>query len=175
MIWGILQNEADAEEVLQETFLKALEHIGDFRGEAQFRTWLIQIALNEARMRRRKYRPGLHDSLDEEREENPGFQPRELSDWRPSPEEKLAKKELAALLDRAVHSLPKIYQEVFLLRDVEQLSNDETAQVLGISIPAVKTRVLRARLMMREFLAPHVKLRWHERWFRRVKGQGRST
>ena len=173
VIRGILQNDADSEEILQETFLKALKHIGSFRGEAQFRTWLIQIALNEARMRRRKYRPGLHDSLDEEREENPGFRPRELTDWRPSPEETLAKKELASLLDRGVHSLPKIYREVFILRDVEQLSNEEAAQALGISISAVKTRNLRARLMMREFLTPHLKVRWHERLFQRIKGRGR--
>ena len=94
IVQGILQNEADSEEILQETFLKALQHIRDFRGEAQFSTWMIQIAINEARMRRRKYRAGLHDSIDEEVKGEPGFRPRELTEWRPNAEEELVQKEL---------------------------------------------------------------------------------
>ena len=174
IVQGILQNQADSEEVLQESFLKALQHIRDFRGEARFSTWLIQIAINEARMRQRKYRPGLYDSLDEEHDEQPGYRPRELADWRSSPEEALAKEELGLLLQRAIRSLPKIYREVFLLRDIERFSNEETAGAVGISISATKTRLLRARLMMREFLAPHFKLPWHERLLARVKRRGRS-
>ena len=175
MIHGILQNQADSEEILQETFLKALQHIREFRGEAKFSTWLIQIAVNEARMRRRKYRTGLHDSLDEERDPDSPFRPRELTDWRPNPEAAFAREELAALLHRATRSLPKNYREVFLLRDVQHLSNEEAASVLQISVPAVKTRVLRARLMMREFLAPHLKLRWQDRLLARLKRRGRSA
>lgn len=175
IIHGILQNQADSEEVLQETFLKALQHIRDFRGEAQFSTWLIQIAVNEARMRRRKYRTGLHDSLDEERDPDSPFRPRELTDWRPNPEEEFSREELTALVHRGIRSLPKNYQEVFLLRDVQHLSNEAAARVLQISVPAVKTRVLRARLMMREFLAPHLKLRWHDRLLARVPRRGRSA
>jgi RNA polymerase sigma-70 factor (ECF subfamily) len=155
VIQAILRNQADTEEILQETFVKAFEHIKDFRGEARFATWLIRIAINEARMRQRKYRPGLYESLDEDKSDQDDFRPRELSDWRPNPEEILAKGEIADLLRRAIQSLPSIYREVFLLRDVEHHSTEETASALGITVPAAKTRLLRARLMVREFLAPH--------------------
>ena len=158
-----------------EAFLKALQHIREFRGEAQFSTWLVQIALNEARMRRRKYRTGLHDSLDEEQDPDSQFRPRELTDWRPNPEEEFAREELAALVRRGIRSLPKNYREVFLLRDVQHLSNEEAASILQISVSAVKSRLLRARLMMREFLAPHLKLRWHDRLLARVQRRGRSA
>lgn len=175
MVQGILQNPADSEEILQETFLKALQHIQDFRGEAQFSTWLIQIALNEARMRRKRYRTGLHDSLDEKAPDGMEFMPRELADWRLTPEERLAEEELVTLLHRAIRSLPEKYREVFLLRDVQELSNEEAAQALGISLSAVKTRILRARLMAREFLAPHFKMRWHDRLLGRLRRRGRSA
>lgn len=173
VIQAILHNHADSEEILQESFLKALEHIGDFRMEARFSTWLIRIAINEAHMRRRKYRPALYDSLEEQREEPAEFRPRELTDWRLNPEEKWAKEELAALLRRATRSLPPIYREVFLLRDVEHLSTEEAALALGITVPAAKTRLLRARLMMREYLAPHFKMGWRDRMLARVAGRGR--
>ena len=163
MIESILHNQADSEEVLQETFLKALQHIGSFRGEACFATWLSRIAINEARMRQRKYRPGLYESLDEEPPGDGEFRPRELSDWRPNPEQNWAREEIAALLRRAIQSLAPIYREVFLLRDVEHQSTEETAAALGITVPAAKTRLLRARLMVREFLAPHFKMDGHQR------------
>lgn len=163
IVQGILDNPADSEEVLQESFLKALQHIGDFRGEAQFRTWLTRIAINEARMRVRKYRTKLHDSIDEPPDDAMDMRPRELRDWQPNPEEKLAEAELARLLEKAIRALSPIYREVLLLRDVEHLSNEETAQALGISLPATKARLLRARLMMREYLAPHFEKRWHHR------------
>ncbi len=158
IIQTILHNQADTEEILQETFVKALQHINDFRGEARFATWLVRIAINEARMRQRKYRPSQYESLDQEREDLPDFHPRELTDWRPNPEERWESEEVAALLRQAIRSLPPIYREVFLLRDVEHLSTEETASTLEITVPAAKTRLLRARLMMREFLAPHFKL-----------------
>lgn len=157
MIEAILHNQADSEEVLQESFLKALEHIRDFRGESRFATWLIRIAINEARMRQRKYRPGQYESLDQEQNDQTDFHPRELSDWRPNPEQEFAREEIATLLRRAIRSLPPIYREVFLLRDVQHLSTEEAAAALGITVPATKTRLLRARLMAREFLAPHFK------------------
>ena len=168
IVQGILDNPADSEEVLQEAFLKALQHIGDFRGEAQFRTWLTRIAINEARMRLRKYRPKLHDSIDEAPDDAMDMRPRELRDWQPNPEERLAGVELARLLEKAIRALPPIYREVLLLRDVEHLSNEETAQALGISLPATKARLLRARLMMREYLAPHFEKRWHHRLLDRI-------
>ncbi len=163
IVQGILANPADSEEVLQESFLKALQHIGDFRGEAQFRTWLTRIAINEARMRLRKYRTKLHDSIDEPPDDAMDMRPRELRDWQPNPEEKLAEAELARLLEKAIRALPALYREVLLLREVEHLSNEETAQALGISLPAAKARLLRARLMMRDYLAPHFVKRWHHR------------
>ncbi len=176
VIHAILHNPADSEEVLQESFLKALEHIRDFRGESRFSTWLIRIAINEARMRQRKYRPGLIESIDEKPDQEDGeYRPRELTDWHPNPEERWAKEELAALLRRAIRSLPPIYRKVFLLRDVEQLSTEETALALDLTVPATKTRLLRARLMMREFLAPHFKMGWHHRLLARVKERGRSV
>ena len=168
IVQGILDNPADSEEVLQESFLKALQHIGDFRGESQFRTWLTRIAINEARMRLRKYRPKLYDSIDEEPDDTMDFRPRELRDWRPNPEERLREAELARLLEKAIRALPSLYREVFLLRDVEHISSEETAQALGISLPAAKARLLRARLMMREYLAPHLQQRWHHRLLDRV-------
>ena len=157
MIEAILHNQADSEEILQESFLKALEHIRDFRGESRFSTWLVRIAINEARMRQRKYRPGQYESLDHDQNDHADFHPREFSDWRPNPEEELAREEIAVLLRRAIQSLPPIYREVFLLRDVQKLSTEEAAAALGITVPATKTRLLRARLMAREFLAPHFK------------------
>ena len=174
VIQSILHNHADSEEILQESFLKALEHIGDFRGESRFATWLIRIAINEARMRQRKYRTGLYESI-EERREDKEFRPRELTDWRPNPEEQWAKEELAVLLRRAMRSLPAIYREVFLLRDVEHLSTEETAMALDITVPAAKTRLLRARLMMREFLAPYFKMNWSQRLVARVNQRGRPV
>lgn len=174
VVRGIVDNPADAEEIVQEAFLKALQHVESFRGEAKFRTWLIQIAVNEARMRHRKYRPGLHDSLDDEPQNEREYRPRELADWRPNPEEKLARKEMSLLIDRGIRALPKGYREVFLLRDVESLSNEETAAALGLTVPAVKARLLRARLMMREYMAPYCKMRWPERLLLQLQGRRRA-
>jgi RNA polymerase sigma-70 factor (ECF subfamily) len=173
IVQSILDNAADSEEVLQESFLKALQHLGDFRGEARFRTWLIRIAVNEARMRRRKYRTNLHDSVDDVPEDDAGYRPRELRDWDPNPEERLARQEMARLLERAIGALPRKYREVFLLRDVEHLSSEEAAQALGINLSAAKTRLLRARLMMRDSLAPHFLRGWHRRLLHRFTQRGR--
>lgn len=168
IVQGILQNIADSEEVLQESFLKAFQHLGEFRGEAQFRTWLTRIAINEARMRLRKYRAKLYDSIDEPRDDETDLRPRELRDWRPNPEEILSNQELSKLLERAIRSLPIKYREVLILRDIEHLSSEETAQALDVSVAAAKTRLLRARLMLREYLAPHFEKRWHHRLVERI-------
>jgi len=175
IVQGILNSPADSEEVLQEAFLKAYTHLREFRGQAQFRTWLIRIAINEARMRLRKYRPGLHDSIDESDPEGDQFEPRELRDWDPNPEERLESAEMSRLLERAIGALPRGYREIFLLRDVEQLSTEEAAESLEISVPAAKTRLRRARLMMREYLAPHFQKRWHQRLLDRVAGRRRTS
>lgn len=146
-------NPADAEEVVQETFLRAFEHLDQYRGEAKFQTWLTQIVLNTARMKLRKAHAGLWESLDEPRQTEEGLLPREVAEWREDPEQRLERQEMEALLYQALRGLPPGYREVVMLRDVQLLSTQETAALLGLSIANVKTRLLRARLQLRERLA----------------------
>ena len=174
IVQGILNSPADSEEVLQECFLKAYAHLGEFRGQAKFRTWLMRIAINEAKMRLRKYRPGLHDSIDETEDDVGRFAPRDLRDWDPNPEQRLRSAEMSRLLERAIRALPRGYREILLLRDVEELSTEEAAGALEISVPAAKTRLRRARLMMREYLAPHFQKRWHQKLLDRVARRRRG-
>jgi RNA polymerase sigma-70 factor, ECF subfamily len=160
---SIVENEADAEEVAQETLLKAWRRLDQFRGEARFSTWLIRIAINESKMRRRKdHRQHLFEPIERE-DEDGNAAPRDFADWREIPSETLERKEVRTALMRALRSLREPYREVFLLRDVQHLNVDETAQALGISISAVKSRLLRARLQMRERLAPLFRVRWIDR------------
>jgi RNA polymerase sigma-70 factor (ECF subfamily) len=152
---SVLQNESDAEDVAQEAVVKALEHLKSFRRESKFSTWLIQIAINEARMRLRKGRKHLYESTDEPNSDESGdYMPKDYADWREIPSEALQRKELRQALQRAIQDLKPIYREVFVLRDVQNLNIDETAKILGISEASVKTRLLRARLQMRDALAP---------------------
>jgi RNA polymerase sigma-70 factor (ECF subfamily) len=148
----ITQNHEDAEDVLQDSFLKAYTHLGDFQGDSRFYTWLVRIAVNESLMRLRKRKPGRTVSLDEYVETEDDFMPREVVDWGDSPENTYAQKELEAILAKAIDSLEPGYRTVFLLRDVEQFSTEETAQMMQLSVPAVKSRLLRARLRLREQL-----------------------
>jgi RNA polymerase sigma-70 factor (ECF subfamily) len=160
---AILRNEADAEEVAQEGFLKALAHLGSFRRESKFSTWLIQIVVNEARMRLRKNHPEKMTSLEEQvgKEGDEGlYRPKDFADWREIPSEALDRKEIRAALLRALASLAQKYREVFVLRDVESLSIEETSRILGITAGSVKTRLLRARLMLRDFLTPGIGGAW---------------
>jgi RNA polymerase sigma-70 factor (ECF subfamily) len=158
---SILNNPADAEEVAQEAVLKAFTHLAGFRAEAKFSTWLIQITINEARLRLRKDRRHLYESLDEPRTDVDGeYFPKDFADWREIPSEELKRGELRNALQRAIASLAPKYREVLLLRDVQSLSTEETADVLGISEGNVKTRLLRARLQMREALAPGIDGSW---------------
>ena len=150
----LLRNQADAEDCAQEAVLKAFKNIRQFRSEAKFSTWLIQIAINEARMRRRKQRPDLIEPIEKDRAEEDAYAPREFADWREIPSEALERKEVREKLAEALSSIGQIYREVFVLRDMEQLSTEETAKALGISTASVKTRLLRARLMLRDLLAP---------------------
>jgi RNA polymerase sigma-70 factor (ECF subfamily) len=153
--YSVVHNGADAEEIAQESFLNALKGLKNFRAEAKFSTWLIQIALNEARMRLRRSRTRAHQSLDEiAGNEDSDFVPRDFADWREIPSEALARKELRQIIEKTLLSLRPIYREVLVLRDVQDLSTAETSQVLGISEDLVKTRLRRARLQMREALAP---------------------
>lgn len=152
---SILNNQADAEEVSQEAVLKAFANLPRFRGEAKFSTWLVQITINEARLKRRKDRRHLYESVDEPRSDEEGdYFPKDYADWREVPSEALQRKELRDALKRAMASLPQKYREVLVLRDIQHLSIDETSQALGISVGNVKTRLLRARLQMRDALAP---------------------
>ena len=153
--YSVLGNPTDAEDAAQEAFLKALTHIGQFRSEAKFSTWLVQITLNEARLRLRKERKGLYSSIDEGGQDDDGeYFPIDYADWREIPSETLQRKELKQALERALAALKPIYREVLILRDVQRMSIAETAAALEISEPSVKTRLLRARLMMRDALAP---------------------
>jgi len=153
--FSVLGNSGDAEDAAQEALLKALTHLGQFRAEAKFSTWLVQITLNEARLRIRKDRKGLYSSIDEGGQDADGeYFPIDYADWREIPSETLQRKELKEALERALAGLRPIYREVLVLRDVEHLSITETATALDISEAAVKTRLLRARLMMRDALAP---------------------
>ena len=151
---ALLRNDADAEDCAQEAILKAFKNIRQFRSEAKFSTWLIQIAVNEARMRRRKQRADLIEPIKKDQGDEGIYAPREFADWREIPSEALERKEVREKLTEALSSIGQIYREVFVLRDMEQLSIEETAKALGISTASVKTRLMRARLMLRDLLAP---------------------
>ena len=147
----LAQNEGDAEEVTQEAFFKAFQHIEDFKGESRFYTWVVRIAINEARMKLRKRRAG-QVSLDDPIATEDGFVPREIEDWRPTPEQTYSQSELGVILSGMILELHPRLRIVFQLRDVESLSTQETANLLRISVSAVKSRLLRARLALREKL-----------------------
>ena len=158
---SILNNSADAEEVAQEAVLKAFSNLARFRGEAKFSTWLIQITINEARLKLRKDRRHLYESVDEQRTDEEGeYFPKDFADWREIPAEALQRTELRQALKRAIAGLSLKYREVFILRDIQDLSTEETAEILGISQGNVKTRLLRARLQMRDALAPGIDGSW---------------
>jgi RNA polymerase sigma-70 factor (ECF subfamily) len=158
---SVLRNEADAEEAAQEALLRAFANLGSFRMEAKFSTWLIQIAVNTARGKRRKDRKALYESTEvKDGEEEGDYRPRDFADWRDTPVEALQRGELRCALRRAIASLDTLYREVFVMRDIEKLSIAETADVLRISEALVKTRLLRARLKMRDALAPGVDGTW---------------
>ena len=160
--YSVLQNEADAEDTAQEAFLKAFAHLSSFRRESKFSTWLIQIAVNEARMKRRKDRKSLYDSIDQpEMDEQGDYFPKDFADWREIPSEALQRRELRHALQKAIASLDPKYREVFVMRDIQNLSIAETAAALGLTEASVKTRLLRARLQMRDALAPGIDGAWN--------------
>jgi len=150
----ITGNHEDAEDAMQDAFLKAYAHLQDFHGDSRFYTWLVRIAANEALMRLRKRRPNQF-SLDEPIEGDTDLFPRELEDWGPTPEQRYAQTEMQNIVGDVIDRLDPEYRIVFLLRDFEELSTQETAEMLGISVPAVKSRLLRARLKLREKLNRH--------------------
>jgi len=157
MALSYMKNEADAEDVAQEAFIKAFRNLSTFRGDAKFSTWLISITLNEARNRLRRQSIVRMQSLDEPPDEDGAVSPALLRDWREIPSEAVEREEVRTLIKNAVEMLPEIYRQVFLLRDVEELDVSETAQALSISISNVKVRLHRARMMLQKELAPQLK------------------
>jgi RNA polymerase sigma-70 factor, ECF subfamily len=151
---SILRNEAEAEDAAQEAVLKAFKHIGQFRAEAKFSTWLLQITINEAPMRRRKQVAHAMESIADQPNEDGEYIPRDFADWREIPSETLERREIRDALMKALATLGEKYREVFVLRDMQRLSIEETAKILDISTASVKTRLLRARLMLRDLLSP---------------------
>jgi RNA polymerase sigma-70 factor (ECF subfamily) len=149
---NITQNREDAEDVLQEAFLKAYEHLDQFQGNSRFYTWIVRIAVNQALMKLRKRKTDRSVSLDEQIDTGEDTMVREIAAWDPDPEQQYNQDELGTILSGAIEGLEPIYRTVFTLRDVEGLSTEETAEALDLSIPAVKSRLLRARLQLREKL-----------------------
>jgi RNA polymerase sigma-70 factor, ECF subfamily len=151
---NITQNREDAEDSMQEAFLKAFQHLGEFQGNSRFYTWLVRIAVNQALMKLRKRRPNVV-SLDEELDTGEDMMPRDVEDWGPSPEQRYEQTELSGILSNVIGELDPQFRVVFQLRDIEELSTEETAEALGLSVPAVKSRLLRARLKLRQKLNQH--------------------
>jgi RNA polymerase sigma-70 factor, ECF subfamily len=157
MALSYMKNEADAEDVAQEAFLKAFRALSSFRAESKFGTWLISITLNEARNRLRRKAAAPMQSLDIPPDEEGAVSPALLRDWREVPSEALERGEVKQMIASAVETLPEIYRSVFMLRDVEELSVNETAAALSLSVPAVKVRLHRARVMLQKQLAPQLR------------------
>ena len=150
---NITRHREDAEDVLQEAFMKSFQHLQNFREGSRFYTWLVRIAVNEGLMKLRKRRTSRLVQMQEATDEEGQVVPREFVDWGPNPEELYERSELEEILQKAVDSLSPNFRTVFLLRDVEKLSTEETAGVLEVSIGAVKARLFRARLQLREELS----------------------
>jgi RNA polymerase sigma-70 factor (ECF subfamily) len=162
---SIVKNPADAEEVAQEAVLKAFSKLSTFRGESKFSTWLVQITYNEAKMKLRKAYANLYESIDDSQQTEDGeFWPKDYADWRPIPSELLEENEIRQAVQDAIASLSANYREVLILRDLQRLSIKETTTILGISEGSVKTRLHRARLLLRDSLAPGIDGCW-------IKGQ----
>lgn len=162
---SVVKNPADAEEVCQEAVLKAFSNLSSFRAESKFSTWLVQITYNEARMKLKKARPHLYESIDDHQQNQEGdYWPKDYADWRPIPSEVLEESEIRQAVQDAINSLGSIYREIVILRDFQRLSIKETATILGISEASVKTRLHRARLLLRDSLAPGMDGCW-------IKGQ----
>jgi len=153
VVLAVLGNVEDAEDAMQDTFVKAFRHLDQFRRDSRFTTWLTRIAVNEALQKRqaRKNSVSLQESPEVESKALPGrFEP-----WTSNPEKLYRKQEIRQLVERAIQALPPIYRETLVLRDIEEMSAEEAAGVLGITVPALKSRLLRARLLLRESLSVH--------------------
>ncbi|MGB2625455.1 MAG: sigma-70 family RNA polymerase sigma factor [Candidatus Acidiferrum sp.] len=157
-VFAMVKNEADAEDGAQDTMISAYRNLGTFRGEAKFSTWLVTIAMNEGRKHLRRAKSARVESLDEQREDHEGdFTPVALTDWREIPSVALEKRELREKVRAAVQDLPQIYREVVVLRDLEELNQEETAAALDIPITLVKVRLHRGRILMQKKLVPYLR------------------
>lgn len=154
---NITRNDEDAEDVLQDAFLKAYTHLDSFKGDSKFYTWIVRIAVNEALMRLRKRKNDRSVPLDEPVDLGEETVQREIAVWEDNPEQQYSQEEWRRILDEAIDTLKPDFRTVFVLRDIEELSTEETAETLGISVPAVKSRLLRARLALRETLTHQFK------------------
>src|ERR1700681_1917968 len=153
----VTQNREDAEDVLQETFMKAYEHLNQFKGDSKFYTWIVRIAVNQAWMKLRRRKTDKSVSLDETIDTGEDTLVREIAAWDENPEQQFSRDELGGILDTAIDSLDPPYRSVFVLRDIDEMSTEETAEALNLSVPAVKSRLLRARLQLREKLTRYFK------------------
>jgi RNA polymerase sigma-70 factor (ECF subfamily) len=152
--FSLIGNKEDAEDIVQSALLIAFSRLSQFRRESKFGTWLIQITINEVRMRKRRERRVQVISVGYTGAEEASYVPKDFQDWREIPSEALERSEIRAALLKALATLGQHYREAFVLRDIQELSITETATALGISRAAVKTRLHRARLMLRDILAP---------------------
>jgi RNA polymerase sigma-70 factor (ECF subfamily) len=151
----ITHNREDSQDAVQEAFLMAFQHMGDFREDSQFSTWLIRITVNQALMKLRKRRTTKEVSLDDDFQAHEDIFPRDVADWAPNPEELYRTSELRNILVKVFEELRPILRTVFVLRDIEGLSIDQTAEILVLSPTAVKARLFRARLQLRELLSEY--------------------
>jgi RNA polymerase sigma-70 factor (ECF subfamily) len=152
---SVTHNREDSQDAVQEAFLKAYQHLADFREACQFSTWLIRITVNQALMKLRKQRGAGETSLDEDFGDEGDFLPKEVTDWAPNPEQLCWASELRDILRNALEELRPISRTVFILRDIEGLTIDQTAIALNMSQTAVKARLWRVRLQLREALSKH--------------------
>ncbi len=153
----ITQNREDAEDIVQDVFFKAYNKLNQFQGNSKFSTWLTRIAVNESLMRLRKRKTSRTVSMDQDVQTEEGSIPRDFADWTPDPEQQYNQSELADILQKTIAGLSPGFRTVFTLRDIEHMSTEETANALGLSVPAVKSRLLRARLQLRERLSRYLK------------------
>jgi RNA polymerase sigma-70 factor (ECF subfamily) len=153
----ITQNREDAEDVLQEAFLKAYEHLDQFQGQSRFYTWIVRIAVNQALMKLRKRKSDRSVSLDDTIDTGEDTVAREIAAWDENPEQQYSREEINEILGTAIDGLAPIYRAVFVLRDVDGLSTEEAAEALELSVPAIKSRLLRARLQLRDKLTRYFK------------------
>jgi RNA polymerase sigma-70 factor (ECF subfamily) len=157
VVLAVLGNVEDAEDAMQDTFIKAYRHLDQFRRESRFTTWLTRIAVNDALQKRQSRKESV--SLDESRDVESKSLPGRFEPWRADPEKLYGKQEIRQLVEGAIQTLPPIYRETLVLRDVEEMSAEEAAEALGITVPALKSRLLRARLLLRESLGAHFEQR----------------